>query len=232
MRLTAAYFPTALLLTACGVVSPVETTPASSVGAVGVLRVVCNEHRTVVLTPKVRARSDGIHVVFINRAGAGGFFMRSDDDPDDNHGGRLAGRITKDVSSHAPGRMRVACYERGHSPSFYGDDERYAEFEIVDPHDLWIPWKVGCEDPQTIDGTEPDGTEMIVPGAHGVDDVEQYLRERFDLPREAVRVRPGYPETGWKGNPFVLRHEGETIAYFHAFADDGKWRLALAKVCT
>ena len=232
MRLTAAYFATALLLASCGDVPPVEISPASSVEAVGVLRVVCNEHLTVVLTPRVRARTDGIHVVFINRAGTDEFYMRSDDDPDENHGGRLPERITKDVSSHAPGRMRVACYERSNSPAYDGDDPRFAEFEIVDPEGLWIPFKVACQDPETIDGTEPDGTEMIVPGARSVDDVERYLRERFDLPREAVRARPGYPETGWKGNPFVLRHKGETIAYFHAFVDDGKWRLALAEVCT
>ena len=231
MRLTAGSLAAALLLGACGVAQPVETTSANSVGAVGALRVVCNEDRTVVLTPRVRARSDGIHVVFINRTGVDEFFMRSDDDPGDNHGGRLRDRITKDVSSHAPGRMRVACYERGDAPGYYSNDRRYAGFEIVDPHGLWIPFEVACQDPETIDGTEPDGSEMIVPGAHGVDDVEQYLRERFDLPAEATRARPGYPETGWKGNPFVLQHEGETIAYFHAFADDGKWRLAFAEVC-
>ena len=224
MKLTAGSLAAALALVACGVAQPIETTPASSTGAVGVLRVLCSEHRTVVLTPRVRVRSDGIHVVFVNRGGADEFFMRGDDNPDENHGGRLTERITKDVSSHAPGRMRVACYERGDAPRYYSDDERYAEFEIVDPYDLWIPWKVACADPETV-------RDRKVEGVRSVDDAERWLRERYDLPSDSTRVRPGYPDTQWKGNPWVLVHKGETIAYFHAFEEDGEWRIVQARVC-
>lgn len=224
MRLTAGSLAAALLLVACGGARPIETTAASSTRAVSVLRVLCNENRTVVLTPQVRARPDGIHVVFVNRGGADEFFMRSDDFADENHGGRLRGRVAKDVSSHAPGDMRVACYERGEAPPYYGDDDRYAEFEIVDPDDLWIPWKVECPDPETL-------SDRRVEGANGVDDVARWLRDRYDLPPASARVRPGYPETGWKGNPWVLVHGGRTIAYFHAWKTRGGWTIVMADVC-
>ena len=189
------------------------------------MRVLCNERRIIVLTPRVRARDDGIHVSFINRGGTDEFFMRSDDFPDENHGGRLTGRITKDVSSHAPGRMRVACYERGDAPRYYSDDKRYAEFEIVDPHELWIPWKVACEDPKTV-------LNERIRGVHDADDVERWLRDRYELPPESTRTRPGYPKTMWKGDPWVLVYEGETIAYFHAFRNRAeRWLIARAEVC-
>ena len=216
----------ALLAAACGA-PDARTAPLTNDSPPApprVLRVVCEENGTRVLSSEVRARRDGIHVRFLNRAGMHGFYMRSTES-EENHGGRLRGRNQKDVSSHAPGPMQVACHERGDSPDYYGDDPRYAQFEIVDPDDLWVPWRVACEDPETLSGKR-------VEGARSVDDVERWLRALYDVPPTAVRVRPGYPETQWKGNPWVLRHEDETIVYFHAFREARAWRIAKADICS
>ena len=217
-----------VLAVGCGrtdahILNPKGTPPPKAPPA-AVLRVVCEQEGTRVLSSQVRARPDGIHVEFLNRAGMNGFYMRSTES-EENHGGRLRGRIQKDVSSHAPGTMQVACHERGDHPDFYGDDARYAQFEIVDPDDLWIPWTVACDRPETLESER-------VEGARSAMDVERWLRDRFDVPAEAVRMRPGYPDTQWKGDPWVLRHEDETIVYFHAFQEAGAWRIESAEVCT
>ena len=175
-------------------------------------------------TPRVEAHADGVHLRFQNRSSAFEFFMRSASDPDDNHGGRLRGRAVKDVSSHAPGHMWVACRHRGeeHLP-FYEDDPRYARFEIVDPKDLWIPFDPDCDSVETVRNERLRDAESL-------EDVETWVRDRFDV-EAGERVRPGYPETRWKGNPWVIRHEERTVVYFSAFEDDAGWIVTHAEGC-
>ncbi len=186
-------------------------------------RVVCDWDGTRVLTPRVRARRDGVHLIFINRSGADEFFMRGVDDPDNNHGGKLRSARQKDVSSHGPGRMWVACFEKEDPPGYYGRDPRYVEFEIVDPHALWVPWELECSDATTIENER-------VPSATTQEDVFDWFRKRFELPPGDFQ-RPGYPKTEWKGNPWVLVRDGRTIANMQAFKEDGVWTIPFGGAC-
>ena len=186
--------------------------------------VVCGRDGTEIRTQRVVARRDGVHVRFQNRSGAFEFYMRSADDPDDNHGGTLRGPSVKDVASHAPGPMWVACRHKGedHLP-FYEDDPRYARFEIVDPKGHWISLEPDCDAVETVSNERIEDAETFA-------DVETWIRDRFDV-EEGERVRPGYPETQWKGTPWVLRHEERTLVYFSAFEDDAGWVVARAEGC-
>lgn len=211
-----------VLVPACGVASSNE--PVSSVPPAAVARIVCGPAGATVVTPRVRARSDGIHIRFRNVAGAIEFYMRAEGDPTQNHGGRLRARLTEGVASHPPGKMLVACRRPGEAPPpFYGDDPRYDSFEIVDPDELWVPIHPGCSDIDRV-------RDRRLPRADSVTDVEAWVRDHFDV-HGGRRVRPGYPETQWKGNPWVISESGTTLAYFHAFRDDRGWMLPLAEGC-
>lgn len=194
--------------------------PAASVG-----RVSCEVGGARVSTPTVRARRDGIHLEFRNPAGMDEFYMWAADDADDNHGGRLRAYRTKDVSSHAPGQMWVACMDRGEPhPPFNEDDSRYARFEIVDPRGLWVAWEPDCSDVEDVESRR-------VNDAGSLEDVERWVRERFDI-EGGSRVRPGYPGTQWKGAPWVIVKERRTLAYFQAYEDDVGWIVQMARGCS
>jgi hypothetical protein len=57
-----------------------------------------------------------------------------------------------------------------------------------------------------------------------------WIRDRFAI-EQGERVRPGYPDTKWKGNPWVIRHDGRTLVYFHAMEDDVGWVVHRAEGC-
>ena len=201
---------------------PEETAPPRG-AAVG--RVVCDEGGARVVTPRIRARVDGVHILFRNRSGAFEFYMRGESSGDNNHGGRLRGPTTKDVSSHAPGMMWVACRQRGepHLP-FYEHDPRYDSFEIVDPDGLWVAFEPECSNPEEIEWERIEDAETL-------EDVEAWVRDRFGIDG-GERLRPGYPETQWKGDPWVIVVDGRTLAYFNAMRDDVGWVVLNARGCT
>lgn len=185
--------------------------------------VVCEEGGTRVMTPRVRPRRDGIHIRFVNPSGAKQFHMRAAEHPDDNHGGFLRGPTHLDVSSHGPGPMLVACLDRGERPDYYGRDDRYDELEVVDVNDLWIPFEVDCDDSARL-------RNRRVPDATSIENVADWLRERYGL-QGTTRERPGYPLTQWKGDPWVLRDEGRTLASFNPTRDDRGWMISTGEVC-
>ena len=150
--------------------------------------------------------------------------MRAADDPDDNHGGYLRSKRQRDWAPHAPGVMWVGCFERGEYPPHYEYDERYAEFEIVDDHDLWISWELECSDRTRIE-------DKRLPDAETQQDVFDWFRARFDLPPGDFQ-QPGYPKTAYKGNPWVLHVDGRTIANIHPWREDGVWTITVGAACT
>lgn len=216
----------ASLLAGCGLPDTRAAAPRPNDPApvAGIGRVVCEEEGARVLTPRIQPHRDGIHIIFMNRSGADEFFMRSADDPDNNHGGYLRSRKHKDVSSHEPGVMLVACFEGGDHPPYYEVDERYGELEIVDVDDLWVSWDLDCSQSTGI-------KDKRVAGAETQADVFEWFRDRFDLPSGDFR-RPGYPKTEWKGNPWVLVEDGRTIANIHAWTVDGVWTITVGAACT
>ena len=217
----------AVIATGCGTARSQQPSAAEQ-PIPGVLRVICEEDRTRVVTPRVRTHPDGVHFMYVNRAGMDQLWMRSVESPDlENHGGFLRKERQRDVASHGPGRMWVACFDKGDHPPYYEHDARYAEFEIVDVAGLWIPWQVACDDPESLE-------RKRVQDIRTADEAEQWLRDHYDIPDDAERVRPGYPKTAWKGDPWVLVHNDATIVNFHVFREQPRkdvWRLT-AEICT
>ena len=208
---------------ACGSGVAPAAVPRPAGAALG--RIVCDDGGARVLTPRIRAKVDGVHILFRNRSGAIEFYMRGASSGDNNHGGRLRGPTTRDVSSHAPGTMWVACRQRGeaHLP-FYEHDPRYDSFEIVDPDGLWVPHEPDCSDPEEVERERIEDAETI-------EDVEAWVRDRFGV-HDGERRRPGYPQTQWKGDPWVIVVDGRTLVYFHAVRDDVGWMVLQAQGCS
>ncbi len=233
LLLTTALVATAAVLSACGsqaASSDVPNLPAASshapaTKAAAVGHIVCTrDGATEMRTPRVRARRDGVHIAFHVRGDAFEFFMRGAEDPDNNHGGRLRGKLVRDVSSHGPGAMWVACVDRGEEPlPFYEDDPRYARFEIVDPNDLWVSPKPECDETQEV-------RDEKLRDAESIDEVEAWIRDRFGIDG-GHRTRPGYPQTGWKLPTWVIVEDGTTLSYFVAAKDDGFWTVLIAEGC-
>lgn len=218
------------LIAACG-------RPATSPGAnpggspqgqpiADVLRIVCESDGTRVETPRVRAFPDGVRAHFDNPAGAVEYWVRAVTTPDEgNHGGK----VPQDQEqwgrwSDPPGEYFIGCYDKGETLPYYEPDTRYARYEVVDVDELWISWVPDCEHPEEI------GSESL-PEASSIEDVETWIRDRFDI-HVGTRVRPGYPATQWKGNPWVIRDEDRTLVHFHAMEEDGTWILHRAEGCS
>lgn len=217
------------LIAACGnPVAPLggsTVEPAHKQPVADVLEITCSADGTRVHTPRVRAFPDGVHARFENPAGAAEYWTRAVSSPDDgNHGGEIPNGRQKRSWSDAPGEHLIVCYQKDESPPYYEPDDRYARYEVVDIDGLWTPWDTDCEHPQTAD-------KQRIPEARSIEDVEAWVRDRFDI-NVGERVRPGYPETQWKGNPWVIRHEGRTLVNFHAMKDDGTWVLHRAEGCS
>ena len=216
------------VLAACG--NPAATTGGPSAEQpqeqpiADVLQIICDSDGTRVETPRVRAFPDGVHARFANPADAAEYWIRAARSPDDgNHGGKVPKGGERRRWSDGPGEHLIVCYQKGETPPYRELDDRYARYEVVDVDGLWIPWNTDCETPETITGQR-------LPQANSIEDVEAWLRDRFDNAM-GVRVRPGYPETQWKGNPWVIHHEDRTLVNFHAMKDDGTWTLHRAEGC-
>lgn len=217
----------AFAASACGEV-------ASSRGTAGAMKedrgvavghVVCTKDGgTKALTPRIRAREEGVHLLIHNRGEAIEFFMR-ETSSESNHGGRLRERITRDVFTHAPGEIWIACLDRDEAmPPWMGSDERYASFEIVDPDGLWVDYEPECE------RTEEERGDKLYK-AKTVGELEAWVRDRFDI-RTGVRDIPGYPGTGWKLPNWVIVEDDRTLAFFMAAKDkEGLWVLMGAEGC-
>lgn len=226
MRTAPALLICSVALSACG--SPVPATQAGSEApepVSDVLKVVCEGDRTRVETPFVRAFADGVHATFENPGGAHEFWVRAVSNPDDgNHGGWIPDSGDERWGwSDAPGEYFIGCYDKGEHPPYYEMDHRYARYEVVDVDGLWISWHVECENSETLEG------ERLI-GADSIEDVEAWIRDRFEV-RGGERVRPGYPETGWKGNPWVIQEGDRTLVSFHAMEDDVGWTVHRAEGC-
>jgi hypothetical protein len=186
------------------------------------MEVVCDHDATRVDPVRVMPAEGGVEVTFDNPAGADEYWVRAASSADDwNHGGRVPERFTE--WSDPPGRYLVMCHEKGDHPPYYEPDDRYAEFEVVDPYDLWVEPDAECDDAVFID-------EERVEGATSQEDVEEWIRDRFDLHEEERRVG-GYPWTLWKADAFALTRGDRTMAGWFAHPDSGGW-IVKGTACT
>ena len=160
------------------------------------------------LTPRIRARRDGVHILIQNR-GHAAMVETGPEGGDSSHGGRLRRGATRLGGPDGPGEMWVACLDRGEASPLVSDSKaRYGTYEIVDPNGLWVSFDPDCDRVEEVDRWFAQGTS--------VETIEAWVRDEFDLD-EGDRMRPGYPETGWKGDPWVIADDDTTFAYFGAY---------------
>lgn len=202
--------------------SPVDSTQEPPIA--DVLEVTCGSEGAEVDTPRVRAFSDGVHARFENPAGAAEYWVRAVSSPDEsNHGGEVPDGPERWGWSDAPGEYFIGCYAKGEHPPYYEIDPGYARYEVVDIDTLWISWTPECKHADEVES-------VPLPEATSIQDVETWIRERFNI-HDGERIRPGYPETEWKGNPWVIRREDRTLVHFHAMEEDGLWTVHRAEGC-
>ncbi len=114
--------------------------------AADVLRVVCDARQTTVLTPVVRASSEGLRVS-----------VEPLDDVAElvfhrvawEHGTVVGGPVGDGSVPIEPGVALVACLSRPRS-SYW--DVEFGTFHLVDPHRLWLTSGVDCEKTSTAEG--------------------------------------------------------------------------------
>ena len=207
--MTKLYIPLCLLVAAAACGSAVSSTaPLADTGA-RLGRIVCTDDGgTKVHTPRIRARRDGVSILIDNRGDAPEIFFQQSG-VNGGHGGPIRGRTRRWVLPDAPGRWEVVCLEKGETfPYSMDGDPRVATYEIVDPEDFWVELDPECKPVEQADRWFSQGTP--------VEEIEAWVRDEFDL-EAGERVRPGYPGTQWKGDPWVIADDDETFAAFHAY---------------
>lgn len=205
-----------LLVAACG--PPVALEQAAPIGAAApdVAQLRCGPDGVEVVTPRVAAQADGVHVEVAEGGGATSWDYT--DATDGGRGGLDLGAMSLDV---APGVLMVRCGT--------GDDQPEAALEVVDPAGFWVPDAVeGCQE-------FGDVVHDYVDGAAGEPDplavAEEALRDRR-VPGDAVR-QAGYLE-GEGPRTYVQVVDGRVVAAAHLqpdFADGSGWLLEILESC-
>lgn len=172
-----------------------------------------------VADPVVRPEPDGVHLTFVNPAGA----QQYDVHPvrwssGTSIGGPLADGETRTSISAPPGELLVSCL--GDHGFTWG---RPARLTVTDPAHLWVPSEPSCSDVRGFDvedGTPPDQpapsliARSVLDGVRGSDEL----------------VKPGYPQTLWTGNLVMVIRGGRPIAAITQYANQGVW-IVHVEVC-
>ena len=214
-------FAAAVLLWGCGAMGSERAGPSSDGGetrGAGVpetARIVCGPEGTRVLTPRVKARPDGVHFVIDNRfeVEVGYAF----EEPEGGGGGDSAPEgESEHVGDFPPGEVRIGCEE----PPVDGVGTDYAPLEVVDPAGFYRQVELECRG-----GMAVGGGPQYAAGAEGKkgDVVEMVRRGLSDRLREGDTVElAGYPKSRDSRTVRVVR-EGRVVAAVVFFADSGGW---------
>lgn len=151
-------------------------------------KIICERSGTRVLTPKVEARPDGVHLVIDNRLkGDYGFSVQS---PEGGGGGYNAPRGgSKHVLDDAPGEVRIGCYE-----SLRDTEPGYGTLQILEGDSGYKPVELECRGGAAVWG---EGG-LLAPGAKGekgdpVKLARHALKDR--IRQDDVVELAGYPES-------------------------------------
>jgi hypothetical protein len=188
-----------------------------------VARVVCDEHGAAAPTRRVRAQRDGVHIIVENRSNARELYIRDAEEEGWNHGGRLKAYEANDIrTTLPPGEILIGCFRNiGDAPYSETNVPEYARITIVDPDRLWIPIGLACDDARSA-GTFDAGRIVADPPAS----YEHIAREFVPgLKSTDELVRPGYPLTGWHGEPRLILREGEAVAHLDLYRQHSRWEV-------
>jgi hypothetical protein len=148
------------------------------------LRVVCDAHRTITMTPVVRAQPDGLRFSVEASEGVAEISFHH---VAWEHGTSVGGRVGDGAFALQPGKILVACSP---GPRTSYSDVEFATFELIDPDGLWFESGVDCDEVTAIEGrlgTEHRWVSYPRLGAHIQGAISGLI------PGDEVRTE-GYPE--------------------------------------
>ncbi|QIN81191.1 hypothetical protein GBA63_00090 [Rubrobacter tropicus] len=186
--------------------------------------VVCGRDETRVLTPRVEARSDGVHFEVRNRLGADTGFAAL------GREGGAGGEASKGGSSElvgdvSPGGARAGCEE----PPYDGIGKiNYAAFEVVDRRGLYKSVGLECRG-----GMAVSGGAQYAPGARGVKgDLVKRARNQFsdEIRVDDVVELAGYPKLPDYRIVRVVR-DGRVVATVHFLGEGDGWLQDSYEAC-
>ena len=199
-----------------------EGETAGAAGIPETARIVCGPEGTRVLTPRVRARPDGVHLVIDNRfdAEAGYAFKHPE--------GEMGDGAPRGESSHVwdppPGEIRVGCEK----PPVDGIGTDYATLKVVAGDSGYKPIELECQG-----GMAVAGGAQYAPGARGVKgDLVGQARSQFSekIREDDVVELAGYPELRDERIVRVVR-DGRVIATVHFLGEPGDWLQDRYEAC-
>ena len=221
MRFTwAASLVLPVLLVACGNPQARDATAGSEPPgpAAGILEVICRaDGDTEIVSERVQAEPDGVHVRFDNRAG----------EPATLSGTALdfSEGVTEQVAPMAPGRHKVACWP--HS-KHGGPEPKLLAIEVLDPENRWRAGELECTKSELVSSVQMD----YVADAEGkVGDPEEITRKTANGigPGDEV-LTVGYPDA--ENRKIGVRRNGKLVAVFSYWpALKGGWLVGDYSTC-
>jgi hypothetical protein len=204
-----------------------DTPPAEDVTTIpDEARVQCTEEGVEVLTPEVRPRSDGIHILFDNQTNRRAFYLRDAGSTAPNHGGKLSPQAVTEVrTTFAPGEILIGCFRTQNDIAFSEvAGEGFGRLSIRDPESLWVSPELDCTDASS----RPRVTASDV-SAQGEPDFRSMAREHLPgIESGDVFDYPGYPETEFHADETLLVvRGGQSIAILSFFQEYGKWKIGV-----
>jgi hypothetical protein len=193
-----------------------------------VAEVACVAGATKVLTPRVRAQRDGIHVRFDNETGEplgySVLTVRGGGGGDD-----VPVRGTEVVVALPPGELQVVCFD----PDSRDDpsEQERARVEAVDALGLWTPTTLSSTCESAVSTTSDYAAGAAGEAGPPAEVARHFLQERDVLEPGDVVEDAGYPDQ--EQAVVRLARAGETLAVLD-FLEDGEGGLLLSTVtaCT
>jgi hypothetical protein len=205
----------AALAAGCGAGPPGNGSEA----APDVARIACGEDGARVLTERVQARPDGVHVEIANET-AGEVHVTLERSPSEATGAGGPSGSSEHILTIGPGTWTATCYGGGGSL-------QTAQLEVVDTG-IWISTRLDCETPTGTHGDPPPRHEAEA--GELLELARRALESFFDLEPGATLERAGYPEQ--REAVFRARSGDRVVATMSFYPNDaGGWTEGQALAC-
>lgn len=187
-------------------------------------RIVCDGDGARVLTPKVEAQPDGVHLVLDNRLTGNADY--SIDHPGGGEGWNVPPGESERVANTPPGSARIDCYRRSWRGEVGGNGPQ--SFEVVAGDSGYKSTKLDC--PRAKSGRIKPYSEEEMQKQKG-DPVEIFRRGNSGSLREGDVVEvAGYPKNQDERTVRVVR-DGKVVATAHYLEFSTGWLEATEENC-
>lgn len=191
-------------------------------------RIVCDKEGTRVLTPRVEAQPDGVHLIIDNHLpGSGGYTValpKSEGPLHSGAGGNVPRGESRHVEPFSPGKVRIGC-----NPPGYSGEEKldYASFEVLKGDSGYKSVELECSGGGWVQSGGPEYFEGVN-GKEG--DPVDMARRRFSdhIEKGDVVEGAGYPKVAPSqivGDSSYVRvvRDGKVVAVVQYFREGGGW---------